>query len=54
MAPSEHLAKLTLSFFAEFLESLLSVCLGVLHQPTCVGYWYGKKQNSLTEIFLRT
>src|SRR3989344_3702126 len=33
--------KLTLSFFAEFLKSSLPVCLGLLDQPTSVGYRYG-------------
>ena len=42
-----HIAKLTSSFFAEFLESSLPVCLSVLHQSTCVGYRYGFNTLSL-------
>ena len=34
---TEHLAKLTLNFFAEFLEPFLPVYLGILYQSTCVG-----------------
>ena len=37
----EHIEKLTLSFFAEFLELPLPVCLGLLDQSTCVGCRYG-------------
>ena len=44
---TEHLGNLTLSFFAEFLEPALPVCLGVLHQLTCVGLRYGLRKNSL-------
>ena len=37
----EHIEYLTLSFFAEFLEPSLPVCLGLLDQFTCVGLRYG-------------
>ena len=37
---AEHIEKLTLSFFAEFLKLPFPECLGVLHQFTCVGLWY--------------
>ena len=41
------LAELTPSFFAEFLEPSLPVCLGLLDQPTCVGLRYGHTSLSL-------
>ena len=37
----EHIEKLTLSFFAEFLEPPLPVRLGLLDLFTCVGCRYG-------------
>ena len=36
-----HLAKLTGSFFAEFLNEVSPVHLGMLYQPTCGGLRYG-------------
>lgn len=36
-----HLAELTGSFFAEFLNEVSPVHLGILYQPTCVGLRYG-------------
>jgi len=35
---AEHLAKLTLSCIAEFLEPSLLVCLSLLDLSTCVGF----------------
>jgi hypothetical protein len=49
----EHLGNLTLSFFAEFLEPASPECLGVLHQPTCVGLRYGLRKGSLINFSRR-
>ena len=46
----EHIEKLTLSFFAEFLELPLPVCLSLLDQFTRVGYWYGLLIYSLIDF----
>lgn len=43
MVRGDHLAKLTVNFFAEFLEPPLPVCLSLLDLLTCVGYRYGYK-----------
>lgn len=37
----EHLAKLTLSCIAEFLEPSLLVCLGLLDLVHLCRFWYG-------------
>ena len=41
-------------FFAEFLEDLLLVHLGLLDQTTCVGLRYGRTYGYCLEVFLET
>ena len=43
---AEHIAKLTLSFFAEFLKPPSPVYLSLLDSLTCVGLRYGQNANS--------
>lgn len=43
---AEHIAKLTLSFFAEFLKPPSPVCLSLLDSLTCVGLRYGQNTHS--------
>ena len=49
---ADHLAKLTVNFFAEFLEPPLPVCLSLLDLLTCVGYRYGYKYFFVHVLFL--